>query len=489
MLKRMTRLIFRSALSVFLVALFMVPVVYAQEDKDKDTFTLQEITVTAEKREANLQKTPISIQAVSGEQLSREGKQRIDDIMQGIPGVSSQGSQVGSDFYMRGIGTGNFGPPTGGIDQSAVAVLIDGVYQNRGEVVRGGTLDMKRAEVMRGTQSTTLGGSSLAGAVSLVSNEPVFKYEGYGSLELGNYHLVNTSGVLNVPFTDNQAARIAYSNQKRDGYLESNAGNSDLTNARLKYRWQATDALNLVATFNHQDIGGNGVDNSVLTYYGYWEGYDSANASNYDGTMGNPKQFGHVSGVKYDQRHNPWDDGYPANQWPNNPYRDTKIDQYSADINWNLGFGTLTVVPSYQSAHFQSTEPPRDNTFRSENRKQKTTQVDARLASPDSAPFKWLGGFYYYDTRFSGSILTTTISPPTGPGPPASGSCTNPTSNDEYTYCWSNTDPNIQTTYAAYGNLTYPILDKLNLDVAAGEMVERQINIPHDGQRYGHRLQ
>jgi iron complex outermembrane recepter protein len=463
--KQKMRFIFKGILTSLLAVFFVAPVVFAQETKS-DEFTLEEITVTAQKREMNVQKTPIAIQTVTGDQLTEEAKTRLDEIMQGVVGVSSQGSQVGTDFYMRGVGTGNFGPPTGGLDQAAVAVMIDGVYQNRGEVVRGGTLDMARVEVMRGTQSTTLGGSSLAGAVSLVSNNPAFKYEGDGSLELGNYHLVDVQGVVNVPLTESQAFRVAYSTDKRDGYLSSNAGNSDLTNARIKYRLQATDAINIVATFNHQDIGGNGVDTGVLTYYGYWEGYNAARdaAGAYDAWMRYPAIFGHVNGVKYDKRSNPWDDGYPANVWINNPFRDTKIDQYSVNIDWDLGIGTLTAVPSYQNAHFQSNESPRGSSFRSEDRLQKTTQLDIQLASPNDSTVKWLGGVYYYKTRWSGSILSTTTVPvaPGGRGSPPP--CTDPSTPGEWTFCWSNNDPNIQTTYAAYGNLTYPILDNLRLD-------------------------
>ncbi len=60
-----------------------------------------------------------------------------------------------------------------------------------------------------------------------------------------------------------------------------------------------------------------------------------------------PALFGHVNGVKYDKRDNSWDEGYLANKWPNESFRDTKIDQYSIDIKWDLGFGILTAVPSY----------------------------------------------------------------------------------------------------------------------------------------------
>ncbi len=461
MFKQKMRFIFNGILASLLAMFLMVPMAYAQDktdtSKDKsDTFTLEEITVTAQKRKSDLQKTPISIQTVTGAELTTEAKQRIDEIMQGVVGVSSQDSQVGVSFYMRGIGdidTG--GPPVGGMKQSAVAVMIDGVYQNRGEVVRGGTIDMQRAEVMRGTQATTLGGSSLAGAVSMVSNNPVFKYEGSGSLGIGNYHLVTVQGVVNVPLAENQALRVAYGTQKRDGYISSNAGDSDLTNARVKYRWQPTDALDIVGTFNHQVIGGNGVQQSVLTYYGHWEGYDStkdrANGCTsgcYDATMGYPAYLGHLDGAKYDQRDNPWDDGFPADIWPNSVFRHTNIDQYSAEINWDLGIGKLTMTPSYQKAHFRSNESPRTTPggigYNFENREQETKQIDMQLASPADSSFTWLGGLYYYNTRFTGIQGNTTVS-------------------DNPTWSYVNADPNEQTTYAAYGNATYPILDVLRL--------------------------
>jgi iron complex outermembrane recepter protein len=477
--KQKKRFIFKGILASLLAVLFMAPVVYAQESQS-DEFTLEEITVTAQKRETNVQKTPIAIQTVTGDQLLEEAKSRLDDIMQGVVGVSSQGSQVGTDFFMRGIGTGNFGPPTGGLDQPAVAVMIDGVYQNRGEVVRGGSLDMQRVEIMRGTQSTTLGGSSLAGAVSLVSNNPVFKYEGNGSLELGNYHLIDVQGVLNVPLSKSQALRFAYSTDKRDGYLSSGAGDSDLANARIKYLLQATEAIEIIASFNHQTIGGNGVSTGVLTYDGYWEGYDATKPANYyNVTMGYPIILGHVAGVKYDERDNPWDDGYPLNGWPNNPFRSTTIDQYSAEIHWDLGIGALTMTPSYQQAHFQSTEPPRGGNWRSEDRLQKTKQLDVQLASASDSALVWLGGIYYYDTRFSGTILTTEYALNPGAG---RGSIDY---SGDINFSWSSTDPNIQTTYAAYGNLTYPVLERLRINAGLRYTHDKKSTVSSTGGQNG----
>ena len=464
--------------------------------QEGDGAALEEIVVTAEKREADLQKTSMSIQVFTGEQLRAEGKRRIDEIMRGVVGVASQGSQVGDSFFLRGIGVGS-GPPPPGTGTPVVAVLIDGVYQNRGETVRGGSLDLQQVEVMRGTQSTTLGAASLAGAVSLVSNDPVFEFEGNGSLEIGSFDLASFEGVVNVPLADNQAIRIAYSDVQRNGYISSGAGDSDLSNYRIKYRVQPADDVNIVLTASQNTIGGNGVDTSVLTYGGYWESYNQDRdplrppapppppppppppggppglppppppppggppgggctpSPCYDVTMG--ELYGHINdGTSYRDRSDPWDDGYPADSWPNSPFRNTTIDQYSADIQWTTGIGTLSIEPSFQKAHFRSEEPPRGTDWRSEDRRQETTQVDLQLTSSPDAPFEWLAGLYYYDTEFDGTFRSAGF-PGFGAGPfcPA-------VSVTENAYCWS-FDNNAHETFSAYVNGAFPVTDVLRI--------------------------
>ncbi|MFT3907484.1 MAG: TonB-dependent receptor [Steroidobacteraceae bacterium] len=413
--------------------------------------TLEEVVVTAEKRETNLQKTAMSIQVYQGTELKQEGKKRIDEIMSGVVGVQAQDSQVGASFSVRGMDTGTSGPP-GTNPGATVAVLIDGVYQSRSEVVRGGTLDVAQAEVMRGTQSTTIGASSLAGAVSLVSNQPVFDYQANGTITVGNYNALATEGVLNLPLTSDQAIRAAYSSDKRDGYLSSNAGNSDNTTARVKYRWQPSDDLNAVITIEQQHVGGNGVSAGVLTYEGYWENYVSGHT--YDATMGYPPSLGHVdSSTTYKDRSNPWDDGYPADTWPMNPFRDTRITSYNAKIDWKTSIGTLTVTPSLQSSTFRSAEPPRADAWMGEDRSQPTQQIEVRLASPDSSSFQWMTGLYYYYTDLTGTIKTVS-------NPGEAMSCATST---VACYTWVDTPKNSTLTESAFADVTYPLSDALRL--------------------------
>ncbi|MGC3981444.1 MAG: TonB-dependent receptor [Steroidobacteraceae bacterium] len=426
---------------------------FAQAD---DAIALEEVIVTAEKVERDLQKTAISIQVVSGEQLAAEGKKRIDEIISGTVGLQVQDGPTGATVFMRGINGTLFASAAGAANASTVAIVIDGVYQARSEAVRGSTLDVSQVEVMRGTQSTTLGASSLIGAVSVVTNQPTFNFEGNGSLEFGNYNLLAMQGVLNAPLTDNQALRLSYASNRRDGYISSNAGESDLSNARVKYRWQATDDLNFVLTYEQQRIGGNGQAQSVLSYDGYWE--PAVTGKTYDWIAGYPTAFGHTAGTVYMDRSDPWDDGFPKKGYTNGPFYDTKLDTLSSNIDWNLGFGTLTLLPSYQRAEFASNEPNIRTSISHQTQEQKTYQFEARLASAAGSRLQWLGGVYWYDTSID-SLFGTEIPP--NITPTTAGCIT--TAGAPNCYRYQDTKDAYQRTTSAYANITWPIIDELRL--------------------------
>ncbi|MFT3907482.1 MAG: TonB-dependent receptor [Steroidobacteraceae bacterium] len=439
---------------------------------------LEEVVVTAEKRATNLQKTSSSIEVKTGEQLRAEGKKRIDEIMKGTVGVAAQDSQVGVSFTIRGVASVEGGPPGGTITGTSIPVIIDGVAQSRGEVVRGGTLDVSQVEVMRGPQSTNVGAGAMAGAVSLVTNNPVFKYEANGLLEKGNYNLTNVEGVLNVPLTDDQALRLAYSTNKRDGYISAGAGDSDLLTARLKYRWKPSDNLDIVASLTHNSIGGNGVQQGVLLSTGHWAPYDYANpafpmtanglCSNTSNitVMGCPVQYYVVSdGVDFRHRADAWDDGFPADAWPNDPFRDTRVDSYSVQATWDVGFGTLTALPSYEHSTFRSMEPPRGLFYMSEDLVQNTKQVEVRLSSPSGGKLEWLGGLYYYDTnRFGAGSDFTSGANISYPGNSDMGVvCGTATTNPGNCYTWGGSKYSTMKTESAFGNFKYSLLDTLRL--------------------------
>jgi iron complex outermembrane recepter protein len=443
------------------------------QSASSDGAILEEIVVTAEKRETNLQKTPSSIQVTSGQQLRNEGKQRLDEMLDGVVGVQSQGSEVGSSFYMRGVGfdRAQMGPPGGaGPIQQAVAVIVDGVYQTRMDAVRGGTVDVSQVEVMRGPQSTTLGGSSLAGAVSLVSNKPIFQYEARGSIDVGNYHRLANEAVMNIPLSSDQALRFAISTERHDGYIASGLGASDQLNARVRYRWKPNDDLDIILTGARQQIYGSGVTLSGISYQGRWVPWSECTASGLPSatitdcsttnTRGYPIVTAYVdSPVTYKDRSNPWDDGQPVNAWGHEVFARTTVNSWSANIDWNLGFGTLEIVPQVETGTFTSQEFGSTSNFVSEHDDTRTRQVDVHLNSSAESSIQWLVGANYYYTNQPGAFEFVVSPGSSGPG---GANCTN-TVDQGLCYFWNGNAESSQRTIAEYANATLPVMDTLRL--------------------------
>lgn len=443
-----------------------------------DGLKLEEIIVTAEKREVDLQKTPISIQVYKGEDLKKQGKNRIDEIMNGVIGVTAQTDAGGSMiFNFRGLNTGLAAAP-GTPNPGGVALVIDGITQDRSDTLRGGTLDLAQVEVARGTQNSNIGAGSFAGSVSLVSNAPVLgTYQAIGSVEVGSYNLKSMQGVLNMPVTDTQAMRVAFSSTKRDGYASSGAGESDLQNIRLRYLWKPSDTFDITLTANNQSLGGNSIATNGELYTGHYVPYDGNPI--YSPTTGvtyQPSQIyvqtpatytfaaGSVLGpgrtplaanttISYNQpctqvgsaftsaanstapfvaargcpvnaialrdntpyfnRSNPWNDGFTKEQFRGEPYANTIINNLSADINWTTGIGKLTIAPGLQ--HTKEDNQGAGPANAPVHRKQDTWQIETRLASLPSSKVSWLAGLYYhYSTGFEGRMYGL-LNPTTAP--------------------------------------------------------------------------
>ncbi|HTP40246.1 MAG TPA: TonB-dependent receptor [Steroidobacteraceae bacterium] len=484
----MKRSIVRCAVAAFAFAGAPLHWAHAAAAGDSSGDTLEEVVVTAEKRSQNLQKVSASIQVTSGEELRSEGKKRIEEIMDGVVGVQAQGAEVGASFYMRGVGndrgqTGGFGTaPT----QNAVAIMVDGVYQGVRESVSSGTLDLAQAEVMRGPQSTTLGGSSLAGAVSLVSNQPVFTYTGSGSVEAGNYNKLGLEGVFNAPLSDTQAIRVAATSERRDGYVSSGLGNSDLAIARLKYRWKPSDDINIVLTIQQQKVGGAPVTLGGLAYQGYYTPISNCNSTtvicsldpnNGPPTRGYPITYAYVNTpVTYLDRSNPWDDGMPTNQWGHEPMQHYKTTSYSANIDINTGIGKLSIVPAVQAGSLLTAEAGATPFYLIEDNKESTRQVDINLSSNATSRVTWLVGYNYYYTNTTG--LDHFVDSP-GYAAPGWGFGSAPCPNDPTAglivscYNWIGIGESSQTTNSLYANGSLPITNEFR--VIAGARYTRDV--------------
>ena len=198
---------------IFILGLTLIPggriCTYAQEGPAEE-FTLEEITVTAQKRAENQQKVAISMEVIAAEDLKSLGKSDIDDILSNVSNVLVQKSADGLRVSLRGYSdaTGtNFGQST---STPAVAVNIDGVYSSRKDSSTS-LYDMDRIEVLFGPQSTLYASNSPGGIVNVETASPKLdKYEASGALEYGNFNLLHTEGMVNVPISSIMSLRGAF---------------------------------------------------------------------------------------------------------------------------------------------------------------------------------------------------------------------------------------------------------------------------------------
>ena len=184
-----------------------------------DNGQVQDIVVTATKRETSLQKTPIAISAFSQNQLDRQQIRDVTGLADFVPSLhfAQQGDQGGILLTMRGIGNDSAYTE---VADPEVAIYVDGIYSPRAQGASVLMYDMERVEVLRGPQGTLFGRNATVGAISLITAKPTF--DGlHASVEAvgGSYNRVGVKGMINLPVTDNFALRAAFITDRHDGYI------------------------------------------------------------------------------------------------------------------------------------------------------------------------------------------------------------------------------------------------------------------------------
>ncbi len=471
-----------------------------------EDLTLEEVTVTAERVEKDLQKTPQFITVKSGAQLKAEGKTHVEDILQGVVGLNFEPNSNGLDnnIFMRGVSNGAVG----------VSIVLDGVAQtvipqSVATTFRFTSLDMAQVAVARGVQNGA-GVSALSGTVSLVTNKPVFELQALGSVTTGSYKTQNTEGTLNLPITGHQAVRLAFTTERHDAYASSGQGEVDNRAMRLRYRWQQSDSLDINATYQESRTNGTAITANSTLFTGRWQTLPGGGSLNYTnpysgvvttwgqqipgrqiystgnvlagftaataatntvgvGTLGinatnasltTNNQFYYPAplcsansaftaastvtsyaspaalqtalaalgpasvlygcpfnmmalrdGVDWNQRSNPWDDGFRPGQFFNAPSTNTRQQQANITVDWTLAAGTLQLQPSYLSTKNYTIPPARGTGW---NEVASPPQTAWRLDS--SFTSKMLGAFQYI-VGFNGTLVPQLDDGyPSGPG-------------------------------------------------------------------------
>ncbi|MBX3481111.1 MAG: TonB-dependent receptor [Caulobacter sp.] len=206
--------------------------------------TVEEVIVTAQKREQAAVDVPMSLTAYSGQRLESLGVADFADLALFTPGFEVQDQSPNNPgFVMRGITSDS----TDSFSEARVSVFQDGVSISKAQGSYVELFDLERVEIAKGPQSTLYGRGALIGAVNVIQAKArTGDFDAAFKAGAGNYNFRNLEGMVNAPIGDSFAVRLAGSLRQRDGYVENLLGGDD---------FQSTDsrALRLGATFEPTD--------------------------------------------------------------------------------------------------------------------------------------------------------------------------------------------------------------------------------------------
>jgi outer membrane receptor protein involved in Fe transport len=235
----------------------------AQDAAQDGPQTIDDIIVTAQKREQNLQDVPIVVTSLSAETLQDAGVRDIKDLQILTPGmtVTSTSSEASTTARIRGVGTVGDNPGL----ESSVGVVIDGVYRSRNSVGFGDLGEMARIEVLKGPQGTLFGKNTSAGVINIITEAPSFTPEFGAELTFGNYGAMAASGSVSGPISDTLAFRLYAGRRVRDGFMDIDVGdgprpettdnNQDFGTVRGQLLWLPSDnvSFRLIGDYSRRD--------------------------------------------------------------------------------------------------------------------------------------------------------------------------------------------------------------------------------------------
>lgn len=260
---RLTNLL-RTTVSAAVVGACAFGFAGAASAQDQDgPATIDDIIVTAQKREQNLQDVPIVVTSLSAETLQDAGVRDIKDLQILTPGmtVTSTSSEASTTARIRGVGTVGDNPGL----ESSVGVVIDGVYRSRNSVGFGDLGELARIEVLKGPQGTLFGKNTSAGVINIITEAPSFTPGFNAELTVGNYGTMGVSGSVTGPINDTLAFRLYAGRRLRDGYMNIDTGdgprpettdnNQDFGTVRGQLLWLPSDnvSFRLIGDYSRRD--------------------------------------------------------------------------------------------------------------------------------------------------------------------------------------------------------------------------------------------
>lgn len=426
-------------------------------------FEIEEVLVTAQKRTESLQSVPIAITAISGNVLREDTVRSLHDISEQIPNLVFSAFSPGQpEIAIRGIGT----KEDGAAASDSTVVSIDDVYIAARTAQVFDIFDLERIEVLRGPQGTLYGKNSIGGSINFVTTRPTQETKVRLMQTFGDYGRVDTGGLITGGLSENVAAKFSFSRRKFDGYLDNllfneQWGGADTLAMRAQLLWTASENVEVVfgADYSDDDIGATNR-----------EPVGSAGPLHDCGCVSDPVAVNIALGGDGDAHDTLAD---------TEGFTDRQVFGINAKVDWDMGNMNFVSITSYRESDFDWLEdseglppsPPVDLTGSSGNpgigltlpaengfsfdindsAVESTDQLtqEFRLMGETGGGMVWVTGLFYSkeDIKRAERFFFPALG---GPG------LDNPSD-------YSANQQNNSTSWAAYGQLTWPVTNRMNL--------------------------
>lgn len=408
--------------------------------------TLEEVIVTAQKKEERLQDVPVPVSVISGDSLVAYNQVRMQDVFSSIPGVSFNPGFFNDSVIIRGVSTVN----SAGFANPTIAIVVDDVPYGSSQAIGVNSTpdidpgELAHLEVLRGPQGTLYGASSIGGLIKYVTLAPspdAFSgrfQAGLNGVHKGNELGYSARGSVNVPVSNTLAIRASGFYRRDPGFIENIQTGEEGVNwqsvrgGRLVALWEPLDNLSVKLSAMIQDADVHG--------------------SSYTGpTLGDLQQNVLIgTGVS-----------------------ETKVSIYSANVTARLGIGELTSITAYSNGTDSRTDDSStpfftpltqqflgvDGTLLKNTLDTEKVTQELRWAMPLGEKFDWLVGAFYTDEDTMHENFFYGVNPATGA---VAGEA------------WHNVDPRGFSEYAAFTDLTWKVSDRFDVQIGGRYSENRQ---------------
>ncbi len=364
--------------------------------------SLEEIVVTARKREESLQETPIAVTAFSAIDLEKRSLTNLMEVGSFVPNVSmatgqsSSGGSNNGQVYIRGVGQSDFLFTT----DPGVGIYIDGVYHPRTLGAVMDLLDLERIEVLRGPQGTLFGKNTIGGALNVIPAKPTGEFGGYAEVTFGSFDRTDFRGGIDFPISETLFAKAALSYKNRDGYGDrldfatgtkiDESGDEDQIGGRAALRWLASDDITVDFSFDYTREREKSVPYTLLEV----DTSAAAPTQLWNALIGGP------SGLPFTSA---FITGDPDTSYATGPNRNN-MDAWgvNATVEWDLGRITVKSITAYREIEAlfggdgDASPLPINSTEQAQDQNQISQELQL-LGTGFDDHLKWVVGLFYFD--------------------------------------------------------------------------------------------